>query len=414
MNAKKLSLVMLYHNESSEVMKPMLNSLENQTNIDWNDIELLVCSSQSNSNDPDFSNYPNINRIYRRIKEDSFVSGPGASWQLGVDHALGEYVWRIDSDDELYDNISLSKVFKNIEQWNFPNFLIISFSHDTMGTRYSHTLMLENHYFESATWAWVYKTQFLKDYKIRINKYCLTREDMNYTSLTSNWTAIVDITTIPTTDDVVYHHIVRTDSTYFDSGVNHYKVLMENYYHYVYNINYYKDMNFPINHQLYFTYINVWHSSISQLEDGDKKAFINSLTKQILSSTPTSTFSMLIQRFKSDFLRELYQYGILIHIDETTSLNELKLTLMSIQCQSEELDHSKMEIVCYGKIPEEIQSYDFSKDFATISNAILFIDETSVEEAYKIIIPDNINTLICEAGYELPTSTSLLNFYNGK
>lgn len=117
-----LDIIIPQYSESDNVMKELLDSINNQINIDFKDIRITIVNDYSNVliSDDLINSYKNLNIKYIRTQKNG---GPGLARQYGVDNTDSYYVMFIDADDVLYDNLSLSVIINFIVK-NHPKYLV--------------------------------------------------------------------------------------------------------------------------------------------------------------------------------------------------------------------------------------------------------------------------------------------------
>ena len=99
---KKLSIIIPYHNEPEELITPMFDSLNNQREVDWNDVEIIVTNDHKEPVDlTEFINkFSMISEVTRYILCPTHF-GPGPNRQYAVDNSNGKYIMYLDADDIL-------------------------------------------------------------------------------------------------------------------------------------------------------------------------------------------------------------------------------------------------------------------------------------------------------------------------
>ncbi len=123
----KLSIIVPYHNEADEVIFPLFNSINNQIDINFNDIEIIVSNNCETPVPPKSlfdGTFPNIQS---RIKYVTPIikNISGASRQFGVDRSVGEYLMFCDDDDYLptidilHHIIGIASQHKDIDVFRF-------------------------------------------------------------------------------------------------------------------------------------------------------------------------------------------------------------------------------------------------------------------------------------------------------
>ena len=99
-----LSIVIPYHNESQDVYHELFNSLNNQQNLDFQNIEILICRGDGENNFPDISKYSNLSSITYMVLRNEVNGSPGMNRELGVRASTGKYIAFLDIDDEIFDS----------------------------------------------------------------------------------------------------------------------------------------------------------------------------------------------------------------------------------------------------------------------------------------------------------------------
>ena len=110
-NKIKLSIIVPYHNEGDSTIFPLFNSINNQTNINFNNIEIIVSNNCDLPVAPRslFDNsFPNIQRRIRYTASSEIKNVCGASRQHGIKLSHGDYLIFCDDDDYLPSDDILS------------------------------------------------------------------------------------------------------------------------------------------------------------------------------------------------------------------------------------------------------------------------------------------------------------------
>lgn len=173
----KLSIIIPHHNETKEQIHKLLNSIDSQAGIDFNDIEVILCRDVEKSplDECDFSQYSHIkDRIVRVVSK--YKENPGMSRQAGTDIAKGDYVFFCDADDCLYSLLVLRELIDNI---NATNADVYRFNFvEEVGSFFSDELQYQ---LKGHNWVWVfakaYRKEWLTDHNIRFNENIRWHED---------------------------------------------------------------------------------------------------------------------------------------------------------------------------------------------------------------------------------------------
>ena len=172
-----LDIIIPQYSENEEVISNLLNSINNQNNVDFSQIRITIVNDFSNVilNDEFLHSFNNLDIDYIRNDKNT---GPGLARQKGFDNTNGLYVMYCDSDDELYDLNSLWVIMDFITKYE-PDYLVSN-------------IAIENEFGEyeikknKDTFPWmhgkVYKRQFLVDNEIRFHDDIRHVEDGYYTT----------------------------------------------------------------------------------------------------------------------------------------------------------------------------------------------------------------------------------------
>ena len=172
-----LDIIIPQYSENEEVIRNLLNSINNQNNVDFSQIKITIVNDFSNVilNDKFLHSFNNLDINYIRNDKNT---GPGPARQKGFDNTNGLYVMYCDSDDELYDLNSLWVIMDFITKYE-PDYLVSN-------------IAIENEFGEyeikknKDTFPWmhgkVYKRQFLVDNEIRFHDDIRHVEDGYYTT----------------------------------------------------------------------------------------------------------------------------------------------------------------------------------------------------------------------------------------
>ena len=107
---KKLSILVPYYNEGEEVIKPLLDSIAFQQNIDLRDIEVIICKDGPDGpelSDEFLNKYPYDIQYHREPK-----GGVSRMRNKAFEYSSGEYVMWADSDDQFYHCLAFWLIFR--------------------------------------------------------------------------------------------------------------------------------------------------------------------------------------------------------------------------------------------------------------------------------------------------------------
>ena len=107
---KKLSILVPHYNEPVEVIKPLLDSIAIQRNIDFKDIEVIICDDGPDAVllPDEFIKSYNYDIEYHREPK----GGVSKMRNKAFEYSKGEYVMWADSDDTFYHCLALWLIFR--------------------------------------------------------------------------------------------------------------------------------------------------------------------------------------------------------------------------------------------------------------------------------------------------------------
>lgn len=317
----KLSFIVPYHNEDESLLIPLLSMLNVQTDIDWEDIEVIISNNceQPKKLDNFFRNYP---KVYPSIKyvECPNKSGMGQNRQYGLDIADGEYVMFSDCDDSLMSPLSLSIVMEIIS--SKENMYLSPFYSERKRSVFEVDCYLEEFVSSYLLHGKVFKRSFLVDNGIHFCPHIFAAEDLFFMSVCSHLSQFSKF------NDMIYLWRFREDSVSNEIGNYLNKYLFDGmlYPYYV--------MEFLSN-----------HSSIS----GEKLL---------------NAFSVCM----------VYMYGERVRLSETTAIGD-EITAYIYQ---------RFEFIHKGRIDEIFKNLNAADFLIEWLNSIKDIDTSGVREKYNI------------------------------
>lgn len=174
----KLQFLIPQYEETDEVIKPLLDSISIQQNVDFSEIGVIICNDGSDihlSNDL-LNSYPFKIEYY--LEPHRGVSG---TRNACLDHSIADYVMFCDADDMFYNACGLWIIFREmeigfdslvsafIEESRIPNTNEIVYVNHDMDTTFVHGK--------------VHRRKYLLDYKIRWNDALTIHEDSYFNCL---------------------------------------------------------------------------------------------------------------------------------------------------------------------------------------------------------------------------------------
>lgn len=175
---KKLQFLIPQYNENENILKPLLDSIAIQQNIDMDEIGAIIINDGSSIHlTEDFlSKYPFDIDYY--LNEHKGVS---ATRNACLDKATAEYVMFCDADDMFYNACGLYIIFKEIENGQFDS-LSSTFIEETKDENGEPIYI--NRYMDSTfVHGKVHRRKFLLKNKIRWNENLTIHEDSYFNCL---------------------------------------------------------------------------------------------------------------------------------------------------------------------------------------------------------------------------------------
>ena len=175
-----LDIIIPQYNETEEQIKVLLDSISNQENIDFKEINVCIVNDCSNVilSDEFLKNYEKLNICYIKNNKNT---GPGLARQKGVDLTDNQYIMFCDADDKLYNNKVLSYIIPFLKQKK-PNYLVTNIAAE----RYINGKKCLEIREGRDTFPWmhgkVYKRSFLEEKEIRFSPYVRHVEDVYFTT----------------------------------------------------------------------------------------------------------------------------------------------------------------------------------------------------------------------------------------
>ncbi|MBQ7641597.1 MAG: glycosyltransferase family 2 protein [Acholeplasmatales bacterium] len=245
-----LDIIIPQYKEDENIIKCLLDSIINQKNVDFKDINVTIVNDAS---DVKLSNkfllkYKKLNICY---VENEKNTGPGLARQKGVDVTDNKYIMFCDADDELYNDTVLSKIIEFIKKFQ-PNYLVTNIAVEAIVNNEKSLIIKKNR----DTFPWmhgkVYKRFFLEDKKIRFCEHIRHVEDTYYTtcvigSMNPNDIYYLDLITYKwknnlsslTRNKNKYSYTVSIFDDFFNAPIYTYDFLckIKSYYRYSFLIN---------------------------------------------------------------------------------------------------------------------------------------------------------------------------------
>ena len=175
----KLQILIPQYEETDDVVKPLLDSISIQQNVDMNEIGVIIVNDGTDVrlSDELLNSYPfKVEYILNKHK------GVSATRNACLDHATADYVMFCDADDMFYNACGLWIVFREMET-GFDS-LVSAFVEETRNPMNNNSIEYVNHDMDSTfVHGKIHRRQYLIDQKIRWNDKLTIHEDSYFNCL---------------------------------------------------------------------------------------------------------------------------------------------------------------------------------------------------------------------------------------
>ena len=177
---KKLQILIPQHKETENIIKPLLDSIELQQNVDLkNDIGVIIVNDGTDIHlSEEFLNHYTYDIEYY-LNEHKGVS---ATRNACLDHATADYVMFCDADDMFYNMCGLYIILREISMGSFDSF--VSFFIEESRDPNTKEPVYINHEMDSTfVHGKVHRRKYLIEQKIRWNESLTIHEDSYFNCL---------------------------------------------------------------------------------------------------------------------------------------------------------------------------------------------------------------------------------------
>lgn len=176
----KLQILVPQYKETNEIIKPLLDSILTQQNIDFkNDIGVIIVNDGSDVHlTKEFLNsYPF--KIEYFLNEHKGVSG---TRNACLDKATADYVMFCDADDMFYNSCGIWIIFQEIEHSHFDSMTSL-FIEETRDTNTKKPIYINREMDSTFVHGKVHRLNYLKEQNIRWNESLTIHEDSYFNIL---------------------------------------------------------------------------------------------------------------------------------------------------------------------------------------------------------------------------------------
>lgn len=179
----KLQILIPQYDETDEIIKPLLDSLAIQQNIDFKEFEVIICNDGSNIflTDKLLNSYPYKIKYYKEPHR-----GVSGTRNACLNYATADYIMFCDADDMFYSVCGLYIIFREMEQGNSFDSLVSMFIEETRNPE-DNEIIYVNHEMDSTfVHGKVHRRKYLIDKQIRWNDKLTIHEDSFFNILCQN------------------------------------------------------------------------------------------------------------------------------------------------------------------------------------------------------------------------------------
>ena len=190
----KLQILVPHYKETAEVIKPLLDSLSIQQNIDFSEMGVIVCHDGDDSKDFIFTDnldlvkegamyLPNYPFEVKQIRQKH--NGVSAARNSCLDKATADYVMFCDCDDMFYNACGVWILFREMDMGVFDSLVSVFIEETRLPETQEITYI--NHDMDSTfVHGKVHRRKYLIDKKIRWNPDLTIHEDSYFNILCQN------------------------------------------------------------------------------------------------------------------------------------------------------------------------------------------------------------------------------------
>ena len=176
----KLQILVPQYKETDEVVKPLLDSLAIQQNVDFSEIGVIICNDGTDVKlSADFLNSYPFKVDYHQCEH----RGVSATRNACLDRATAKYVMFCDADDMFYSAIALRMLFDEMDKGNGFDALISVFVEESRHPETKMPIYINRVNDVTFVHGKVYSLDYLKRNKIRWNDKLTVHEDSYFNCL---------------------------------------------------------------------------------------------------------------------------------------------------------------------------------------------------------------------------------------
>jgi len=177
----KLQILVPQYQETDEIIKPLLDSIAIQQNVDFNEIGVIITNDGSDVklSESLLNSYPFKIDYYQNEHK-----GVSATRNACLDKAAADYVMFCDADDMFYNACGLWMVFREIDDMGGFDGLVSAFVEETRNPEDKEEIVYITREMDSTfVHGKFYRRKYLKNQKIRWNDNLTIHEDSYFNCL---------------------------------------------------------------------------------------------------------------------------------------------------------------------------------------------------------------------------------------
>ena len=176
----RLQILVPQYEETFDVIKPLLDSIALQQNVDFDQVGVIICNDGSDVilSDEDLKGYPFRIDYYKEAHR-----GVSGTRNACLDHSKAKYVMFCDADDMFFNMCGLYILFREMEKDGFDS-LVSAFVEESRNPKDRDEVVYVNHEMDSTfVHGKVHRRQYLIDNNIRWNNDLTIHEDSYFNCL---------------------------------------------------------------------------------------------------------------------------------------------------------------------------------------------------------------------------------------
>ena len=186
----KLQILIPHYKETEEEIRPLLDSIALQQNVDFSEIGVVICHDGEEVEDLDLPVYA---FMVEQIRQEH--KGVSAARNACLDHATADYVMFCDADDMFVNMCGLYIVFREMK--NGFDSLVSVFQEESRHPETKEVIYINHDMDSTFVHGKVHRRQYLLDNHIRWNDSLTIHEDSYFNILCQNLSQNVKYCTVP-------------------------------------------------------------------------------------------------------------------------------------------------------------------------------------------------------------------------